>query len=66
MAHPKKRSSKSRRDKRRTHVKQIAPPLVVCPVTGVMHMPHRAFWHEERLYYKGKVVVNHNEVDAST
>lgn len=58
MAHPKKRSSASRRDKRRTHVKLAVPPLVVCPVTGVVHRPHRAFWHEDKMYYKGKVVID--------
>lgn len=58
MPHPKKRHSTSRRDKRRTHVKLAAPALVVCPVTGVVHTPHRAFWHEDKLYYKGKIVMH--------
>ncbi|CAH2560121.1 50S ribosomal protein L32 [Cardinium endosymbiont of Oedothorax gibbosus] len=58
MAHPKKRSSASRRDKRRTHIKCAMPALVVCPVTGVVHTPHRAFWHENKMYYKGKVVMH--------
>ncbi|TDG95596.1 50S ribosomal protein L32 [Cardinium endosymbiont of Culicoides punctatus] len=58
MAHPKKRSSASRRNKRRTHIKLAMPALVVCPVTGVVHTPHRAFWHEDKMYYKGRVVIS--------
>jgi len=57
MAHPKRKTSKSRRDKRRTHYKSTAPNLVICPTTGEAHLPHRAFWHEGKLYYKGKVVM---------
>ena len=55
MAHPKRKTSKTRRDKRRTHVKGTAKQLAVCPTTGEMHLPHRAHWHEGKLYYKGKV-----------
>ncbi len=57
MAHPKRKTSKSRRDKRRTHVKLREKHLVICPTTGEYHLPHRAFWHEGKLYYKGKVVM---------
>ncbi len=57
MAHPKRKISRTRRDKRRTHVKLTEKNLVVCPVTGEPHMPHRAFWYEGKLYYKGKVVM---------
>lgn len=57
MAHPKRKTSKSRRDKRRTHYKSIAPHLAICPTTGEAHLPHRAFWHEGKLYYKGKVIM---------
>ena len=57
MAHPKRKTSKTRRDKRRTHVKGTAKQLVACPATGEMHLPHRAFWHEGKLYHKGKVVM---------
>ncbi len=62
MAHPKKRSSASRRDKRRTHFKLAMPALVVCPVTGVVHTPHRAFWYEDKMYYKGRVVIDRSGV----
>ncbi|MEJ2003578.1 MAG: 50S ribosomal protein L32, partial [Cyclobacteriaceae bacterium] len=34
-----------------------AKQLAVCPTTGELHLPHRAFWHEGKLYYKGKVVM---------
>ena len=57
MAHPKRKISKTRRDKRRTHYKATAKELVVCSATGESHLRHRAFWHEGKLYYKGKVVM---------
>ncbi|MCH1402248.1 MAG: ribosomal protein L32, partial [Schleiferiaceae bacterium] len=28
-----------------------------CPTTGEAHLYHRAHWHEGKLYYKGKVVM---------
>jgi len=57
MAHPKRKISRTRRDKRRTHKKLTEQQFVVCPTTGEYHRPHRAFWHEGKLYYKGKVVM---------
>lgn len=57
MAHPKRRHSKTRRDKRRTHYKAEAKSLAVCPTTGEHHPPHRAYWQEGKLYYRGKVVM---------
>ncbi len=57
MAHPKRKTSKTRRDKGRTHYKATAKQLTVCPTTGEFHLPHRAFWLEGKLYYKGKVVM---------
>ncbi len=57
MAHPKSRISKQRRNKRRTHYKAVARTIAVCPTTGQPHLYHRAHWHEGRLYYKGKVVL---------
>lgn len=56
MAHPKRRQSSTRRDKRRTNIKAVADNFAVCPTTGQAHLFHRAFWHEGKLYYKGKVV----------
>lgn len=56
MPNPKRKHSKTRRDKRRTHYKATASTLSVCPTTGETHMRHRAYWHEGKLYYRGKVV----------
>ena len=57
MAHPKRKTSKTRRDKRRTHYKANAPQLATCPTTGVVHVYHRAYYVDGDLYYKGKLVV---------
>ncbi len=58
MPNPKRRHSSTRRDKRRTHYKATASTLSVCPSTGETHKRHRAYWHEGKLYYRGKVVVD--------
>lgn len=57
MPHPKRKISKSRRDKRRTHYKAEASTLVTCPTTGTVHMPHRAYMVDGNLFYKGKMIV---------
>ena len=57
MAHPKRKQSKTRRDKRRTHYKAEAQQIATCPTTGEAHLYHRAFWSEGKLYYKGKVIM---------
>ena len=57
MAHPKRKISKQRRDKRRTHYKAETPTVVVCSTTGETHLYHRAYWYEGKMYYKGNVVV---------
>lgn len=57
MAHPKRKISKTRRDKRRTHYKLTAPGLSQCPTTGETHLRHRAFWLDGKLYYKGQVIM---------
>jgi large subunit ribosomal protein L32 len=57
MPNPKHKISKSRRDKRRTHYKAVAPTVAVDPTTGEAHLWHRAYWHEGKLYYKGRVVM---------
>ena len=57
MAHPKRRQSSTRRDKRRTHYKAVVPSLTTDPTTGEMHLRHRAHWSEGKLYYRGKVVL---------
>jgi large subunit ribosomal protein L32 len=42
MAHPKRKISKSRRDKRRTHFKASAPALSTCSNCGELKLSHRA------------------------
>ena len=61
MAHPKRKTSKTRRDKRRTHIKAKVPLIANCPTTGESHIYHHAYWLEGKMYYKGKVVINKNE-----
>ena len=63
MAHPKRRHSSTRRDKRRTHYKAKMPTLAVDPTTGESHLYHRAHWFEGKLYYKGKEVMESNDVE---
>lgn len=58
MATPKRRTSKTKRDKRRTHYKATAPTMAVDPTTGETHLFHRAHWHEGKLYYRGQVVID--------
>ena len=57
MAHPKRKTSKTRRDKRRTHYKATAPTLSTCAVTGTVHERHHAYYVDGNLYYKGKMVL---------
>lgn len=42
MPHPKRKWSKSRRDKRRTHYKASVPSLSTCSHCGEMKLSHRA------------------------
>ncbi|HQX04898.1 MAG TPA: 50S ribosomal protein L32, partial [Flavobacterium sp.] len=53
MAHPKRKTSKTRRDKRRTHYKATVAQIATCPITGEAHLYHRAYWHEGKMYYRG-------------
>ena len=57
MAHPKRKQSKARTAKRRTHYKAEAPNVATCPTTGQAHLFHHAHWYDDKLYYKGKVVM---------
>ena len=57
MAHPKRRASSSRRDKRRSHDFAAIPQLAVCPTTGEIHRYHRAYVVDNDLYYKGKMII---------
>jgi large subunit ribosomal protein L32 len=62
MAHPKRKISKTRRDKRRTHYKIGVPQIATDSTTGEAHLYHRAHWHEGKLYYRGNVVIDKSEV----
>ena len=58
MAHPKRKTSKTRRDKRRTHYKAPYAQIATDKTTGQDHLYHRAHWHEGKLYYKGKILID--------
>ena len=55
MAHPKRRVSKTRKNKRRTHYKANSEVVSICKETGEAHVYHRAYTHEGKIYYKGKL-----------
>jgi large subunit ribosomal protein L32 len=61
MAHPKRKISKTRRDKRRTHVKAVAPNVSICSKTGESHLWHRGYYVDGNLYYRGKLVYSTEE-----
>ena len=61
MAHPKRRQSKTRRDKRRTHDVAVVPQIAKAPVTGENHLYHRAHWYEGKLYYRGQVLIDNTQ-----
>jgi large subunit ribosomal protein L32 len=57
VAVPKRRKSRSERDKRRAnHDRVTAPNVVPCPKCGEMMMPHRIC--ESCGHYKGRKVVD--------
>lgn len=57
MAHPKRKISKTRRDKRRTHHKINEKTIAICKTTNEAHLYHRAYVVDGDLYYKGKKIV---------
>ena len=59
MAVPKRKTSKSKRDKRRTHQKLKAPNLSTCPQCGEAKLPHRAC--PSCGSYKGRTVIETEE-----
>lgn len=61
MAHPKRKQSKTRTAKRRTHYKAEAPSLSTCQTTGQAHLRHHAHWFDGKLYYKGRVVLERED-----
>lgn len=56
MAHPKQKTSKSRRNKRRTHHAIEIPTLAECSNCGAAHEYHRAC--PECGFYRGRQVLN--------
>jgi large subunit ribosomal protein L32 len=59
MAVPKRKTSKSKRDKRRTHQKLDAPNLATCPQCGEAVVPHHAC--SSCGSYKGRTVIETKE-----
>ncbi len=55
MAHPKHKISSTRRDKRRTHYKAVAPTIGVCSNCGSATLLHRVC--PECGYYRGKQAI---------
>jgi large subunit ribosomal protein L32 len=57
MPTPKKKTSKSRRDMRRSHDGLEAPAIAIDKKSGELVRPHRAFKVADgALYYKGKQI----------
>ncbi len=59
MAVPKRKKSKSKRDKRRTHDKTAAPNTTTCSQCGEAKLPHHAC--PECGDYKGRTVIDTEE-----
>ena len=64
MAHPKRRISTARRDKRRSHDFGTPKTITTDPTTGEIHLRHRAHVFEGNLMYKGKMIVEGYAVQA--
>lgn len=59
MPNPTRRWSKSRRNKRRAHIKLTAPSVISCPQCTEPTLPHRVCSHCG--YYKGRLVIQVEE-----
>ncbi len=59
MAVPKRKKSKSKRDKRRTHQKVTVPNLTTCAQCGEARLPHHAC--PSCGSYKGRTVIDVEE-----
>ena len=66
MPNPKRRHSQQRSAKRRTHYKASIDTLSTDKTTGETHMRHRAHWSENKLYFKGRVVLEKAVKEVST
>ncbi len=58
MAHPKRKTSKSRKNKRRAHHSIEEPTLAECSNCGAYHEYHRVC--KECGFYRGRQVLNVN------
>ena len=56
MPNPKRRHSKQRRDKRRTHYKAVATLSSACPQCGAAKLPHHVC--PECGYYNGRKIIS--------
>ncbi len=56
MAHPKRKISKQRRDKRRTHYKATLPTLAKCNNCGSTYEYHKVC--PECGFYRGKLAID--------
>ncbi len=61
MAHPKRKISKTRRDKRRTHLKLKSKTYYTDPVSGEPTLYHRVCL--ESGYYRGRQVIEAEDED---
>ncbi len=59
MALPKKRQSKARGRKRRTHYKSVAVAVTTCPQCDRPKLPHRAC--PNCGYYRGRPIISPTE-----
>ena len=59
MAVPKRKKSKSKRDKRRTHQKAAAPNITACPQCGEAKLSHHAC--PSCGSYKGRTIIESSE-----
>ena len=64
MAVPFRRTSKTKKRMRRTHLKKEAPTTSICPKCGEVLKPHRAC--TKCGYYKGKEVIKQQEETEET
>ncbi len=59
MAVPKQKTSKSKRDKRRSHDSLTAPSRAVCPDCGAPRQPHRVCPNCGK--YRGRTIIETDE-----
>ena len=64
MAVSQRRTSKTRKRKRRSHIKLNVPGMVVCPSCGEMKLAHRVC--KACGTYDGRTVIKEKEEEAET